>query len=249
LIEECGKVLESLCNRRFDHVIATYRYDYKSVKHGGDIDGRELLLRADCQQLLSVTNGDGVTVSTNDYVLLPDNPITHYSSVEITNQTLLWQPGTNARRAIAIRGVWGYGGRWVNTLKTLTSAMDAVQATLSINNAVGLERGQVIRVGEEYMLIETVVTGTLTVSRAHNGSSATPHDSGTAIYLFQPDTLVQRAIKRMVRWYDKLGDNPLFGLVQMGEITVPADFTVMPKDLQAMIEQLRKSVRFMGVTP
>lgn len=72
----------------------TYSYD--------DYEGQVLLLGDDCLTVTAVVNGDGVTISSTNYTLLPRNKTPKYAIELHTGYT--WSTTAD----ISITGTWGY---------------------------------------------------------------------------------------------------------------------------------------------
>ena len=71
---EVSDLIQRMTDRRFDEYVATRKYIPRSVADDGDLlDGQTLMLRADLKSVLSITNGDGATVSAGDCELRPLN--------------------------------------------------------------------------------------------------------------------------------------------------------------------------------
>lgn len=69
---------------------------------------RRLWLDDDLCQITSITNGDGVTVSTSDYVTDPRNETPYYALTIKLSSSVVWTYSNAPENAIAIVGRWGY---------------------------------------------------------------------------------------------------------------------------------------------
>jgi uncharacterized phiE125 gp8 family phage protein len=72
--------------------------------------GGEILFDAPLSSVTSVTNGDGNTVTTTDYYLLPTNGTPKYAIglKDVSSQGWTLSTVNNSQSAIIIVGVWGY---------------------------------------------------------------------------------------------------------------------------------------------
>jgi hypothetical protein len=69
-----------------------------------------LFLDHDLCQVTSITNGDGETLSSGDYVMLPVNDPPYYAIKLLASSGKWWQPDSNGdpENAIAVTGRWAY---------------------------------------------------------------------------------------------------------------------------------------------
>lgn len=75
----------------------------------GDVVGRTLRLDEDLCQITSVTNGDGATVASGDYVTEPRNHAPYRAlTLKFTTTAPIWTWNTTPEDAIVIVGRWGY---------------------------------------------------------------------------------------------------------------------------------------------
>lgn len=248
LVAECGRVLEELTKRRYSHRREMIPHDCIPVRKGGHVDGRQLMLRDECQSIVSIVNGDLATLPEAAYTLLPVHTTNFKNAVSLDDNIYSWQPmAERATRAIEVTGIWGWRGSWRTLAGTLSADITNNATSATVSSATGIEAGMMLRLEEEYVLVTAISILTLTLERGINGTTAAVHLTGGTLARYVADELVQRVIKRMVRWYDTLEDNPLFATMQTGDITVPVDITAMPKDLQDLIKTLRRPSRIKAV--
>ncbi len=70
----------------------------------------------------------------------------------------------------------------VNPVSTeLAGTMDDVQTQVAVVSAAGLQAGDFIVVGQEALLVGTIVDNVLSVTRAQHGSPAAAHDAGSRV--------------------------------------------------------------------
>lgn len=239
LIAEASAVIERETNRRFDHRIETIGHNALPIGRGGDVKGSYLYLQADLQSVHEIVNGDGTVLTSDDYELLLDETSGQYhSQIDLLNGC--WTYTGRPDRAIRVTGIWGYGGGWkVET--TLAADATDVEDTLTLAAAISSPR-QVLRINDEYLQVEEVDDETVTVTRAVNGSTAVSHSTGATVYSFQPDAYMRRIMKALLRWHEKLEDNPQgMGTMVVGDDEYTVDFSAMPKHLARQLEALKRN--------
>jgi hypothetical protein len=245
LITECSREVELYTSRRFDHRIETRTHSVRSTERGGDVAGLNLWLNDDLLSTISVTNGDGTTVLSGDYVLLPPNASCKDTISLNPFGGSIWAHGTgHPDVAIAVSGIWGWGGSWRPSGATLAANTSADAVTLSVSGVTGFERGHVLRIGSEYFqIIGDVSASPLSVGRAVNGSTASLHSSGAAVEIFIPDPKVTALVARLIAWRLEQRKTPLYGTVTIGDFQAPVDISALPKDVQGDIFRLKRKLR------
>lgn len=114
---------------------------------------------------------------------------------------------------VTIAGTWGYNvdwsNAWLNTLQTVTNGggIDADDTSFTVTdvdaaNANGItpafSTGNLIQIDTEWLEVTATntSTNTVTVKRGMNGSTAAAHAQGTAVYAFQVEEQIKRAVIR-----------------------------------------------------
>lgn len=241
LLAGASSLIESQCDRRFDHRIETINHDARQQASGGDVVGRALVLRDDLLSVTEIVN-NGVTLAPSDYLLIPQgNRAPCKTLIQLTQTYSAWTwADSRPYDAIGVTGIWGYGGRW-KLAGTLTASLGAGDLAITASAPTALENRGVIRIDDEYLTIDEYVTANpLTVERAVNGSAAAAHSNGAAIYKFIPDALVTRLCLRLARWLNALSESPLVGVVSVGDYEQPIDLTAIPQDAKGMIDLLKR---------
>jgi hypothetical protein len=254
MIIECSDALQKMCNRRFDHRIATIAHTARRLEHYGDLYSiTDLRLRDDLLSAITITNGDGAVFSSG-YTLLPSDK-TVKSRIHLdTLGSVFWDSGGNdPQDAITIRGVWGYNGDWVNTGATISSATNSA-TSLTVSSSTNLEAGMVLRFGatttSEWAYLDALNgTTTITVERAYNGSTAAAINSSTPIYRYRADATITRIMKRFVQFVQAQAQAPLVGQIAIGDYIVPVTMDGLPRDIAQMIQSARlaKAGRLMAL--
>lgn len=239
-------MLQGACRRRFDEYIDGKRYTATRVIKGGDLlDGYRLALGADLRSLTRLETdiafgddiGDGTT-NTDAYEIITGEDVG--GAAPNSGRELALDPfssygfvsSINPRRSIGVTGLWGFGGRWVNSGATVSGLSISAAATAAVvSSDTNIEVGQVWRIGTEYLYVNTLVTVNATVDRAYNGSTAAIHADGTAIYYWQAHPLVQKLVRRLVQWDEKQTEFPMSQNVSIGDFSVPTPTDGLPKDV------------------
>ena len=71
-----------------------------------DVDGRRLWFDGFCCAITSVTNGDGTTVSSDDYVTEPRNGDYFYAITLKASASVSWTYSSSPENAITVAGKW-----------------------------------------------------------------------------------------------------------------------------------------------
>lgn len=119
IIEAASRWIDHETGRTFYARSETHYYD---VPHG-----RELLLDDDLLTVTTLTNGDGTTLTTANYNLVPKNKSPYYGIKLKETSTYLWQMDTdgNTEDVITLVGTWGFAA---------TAPDDIKQAVLELSN-------------------------------------------------------------------------------------------------------------------
>jgi hypothetical protein len=164
---------------------------YYDVPENG---ARELKLDDDLLEVLTITNGDAVSMPSTEYNLIEKN-LTPYHAIRIKQtSTYYWATDTNGglEYVIAINGLWGYHNRYasmawksVGTLGAAITDTTTLAFTMTTNHTV--LAGTILKIDSELLNINTVSNITVTpFKRGDNGSTAATHSNGTTIYAWQP---------------------------------------------------------------
>jgi hypothetical protein len=112
LITRASKIIDNHCGRNFDAAVAvplvssdcTTRL-FDAVR---DAEGLMLWLDHDLAGAVTITNGDGVAVTTDQYVLLPTNEPPYYAVKLKASSGVAWTYTSDPEEAISIVGHWSY---------------------------------------------------------------------------------------------------------------------------------------------
>lgn len=103
LITRASRAIDKEVNRWFVGETQTRKFD--AVE---DVDGNTLLLDADLVSITSITNGDGNTIPSTNYTLLPTNHTPKYAVKIKGSSSTAWTWQDDPEEAIEIAGSWGY---------------------------------------------------------------------------------------------------------------------------------------------
>ncbi len=206
MAEGVSRLVDRYCNRHFFAVRATRRFD-------GNGAGRLLL-----PDLVRVYDGGvrtddgidgtfGTTWDASDYVLLPRNAAPDgggaasrpHTSIEVSRSggRQVWPAG---RGTVQIAGEWGWQRLLRREGETTAAVSDAEVREVSVSSGSGASAGHTLLIDEEQLYVRESDGGTLVVDRGVNGTEATAHGTGTAVYVFEyPGPVVEAALLQTVR--------------------------------------------------
>lgn len=119
LITRAQAIIDSYCRRTFEASADTTRTFDPTV----DVDQRTLILDDDLCVITSVTNGNGATIVTGDYVTEPRNRTPWYALTIKSNATVYWTHTGSHEGSISIVGKWAY---------STTAPADVVHAAIRL---------------------------------------------------------------------------------------------------------------------
>lgn len=187
--------IDGYCNRHFYPRTSTRAFD-------GAADTQLTI-----PDLISVTtlksddDDDGTyetTWATTDYELLPLNamPTQHWGTPYHTLRVLGRGTKSQFERGHAryeVEGSWGYRS-FPEASGSVTSGSTASSATtMAVTSGADFAVAQTIMAGSEQMLITSISSNTLTISRGLNGTTAETHATSTAVSILRWPAAVERA--------------------------------------------------------
>ncbi len=214
LAENISRQIDRYCNRHFFSLKAARVFDGRGedtllvpdlisidpagLKTDDDLDGAFETIWRDSDYLLYPSNADpagGLDVSSP------------YNKLVVNAASGLRETFPNGRRAIRVSGLWGYWIRLWTAKGSLEEELDTEETDVTLNAITGLSPGHTILVGSEQMYIRKIVSKTLTVTRAVNGTTASTHQTGGAVRVFAyPGPVTEAAILQITRLW-KLKDS------------------------------------------
>ena len=103
LVTRASAMVDSYTRRTFAE-----RSETKYYTPYEDTDGRTLLLGDDLLSITTLTNGDGTTIATTDYVLRPANSLPAWGIRLKASSGISWTYEDAPEDAISVAGTWGY---------------------------------------------------------------------------------------------------------------------------------------------
>ncbi|MHC4617390.1 MAG: hypothetical protein ACYTEQ_06510 [Planctomycetota bacterium] len=103
LITRASKRIDDYCRRTFVERTETRNFDAVL-----DVQGQRLWVDDDLLAVDSITNGDGTSITSGQYVLEPANDSPKYAIKLLASSGQSWTYTTDPEQAIAVTGDWGY---------------------------------------------------------------------------------------------------------------------------------------------
>lgn len=106
LIDRAQAMIDRYTGRRFEASTDTVRY-FDSLR---DVRGRVLCFDKDICAITTITNGDGATIASTQYVTAPRNDTPYYAIQLLYSADVSWegQADGDNENAIAVTGKWAY---------------------------------------------------------------------------------------------------------------------------------------------
>jgi hypothetical protein len=233
LLEAASRFLDAKTGRAFYPSILTRQYDAP--------DGRIILFFTDVLEILSILNGDGTSVASTEYHLMPYDESPKWALRIKQTSTLIWEPDSDGQyeAVIDINAVEGYHPKYSSlawaSAGTLGAAIgDLTTLTFTMSAGHSVAAGRVLRIDNELFPVASVVTNTVTViKRGDNGSTAAEHLINTTVYQWQPMEEARNAVCEIVN----TAYRRRFGQTVSGEARVTAAGVVIsPRDIPAMAQ-------------
>lgn len=241
-------LLLSLCeriSRIADQLTDTWFYEKTQTRYYDWTDFYFLELDAPLLSVTTLTN-DGTAVSSDDYRLVPRNSYPKNRIEVMRDGGTILSYSTTKQDATSIAGLWGFHSDYDNAWKsttTLASAIATASATsCTVTAATNLHAGQTWKIGTEQVYCSATTGTTATIERGMNGTTAATHDSASAIYVWQPDTVMREAARQLTSQVYKMKDSLPWGRIEyidVGTIQMVAGVPEMAKNLIVYYKGLR----------
>ena len=194
LLETASRYLDGRAMRQFYPTIETRYYDVP--RDSG------LWLDGDLLEIITLTNGDATTISSTNYKLHDPNFSPYYAITLKGSSNIQWEADSsgNSDQVISLLAYWGYYEKFSQRAWSIGGTLGAAMTdttTLAFTMTAGhsLAVGQLVKIGNELLNIDTVSTNTITpIARGDNGSTAATHLNGVTVYVFEPDARVRNAV-------------------------------------------------------
>lgn len=161
---------ENQLNRKFYPQVATKYFDWPDDLQYAD-PWRLYFDDLDCISLTSLTIG-GATISSNDYILRPENSGPPYEWLELDRTSTAAFAGNQQQNIVGI-GLWGFDNN-TEVAGTLVGGINDSVTTLVCSDSSLIGVGNILYVGTERMLVtdKTMVTTSQTLQTPLTASKA-----------------------------------------------------------------------------
>ena len=242
LLKDASSLINDATGRFFYPYVQVRYFDVPSLD---DVDPRLLKLDADLLEVISITNGDGVTVPSTEYSLRPRND-SPYSGIRLVDNSTYYWASDNAgdyHDVIAVSGIWGFHNRYAQAWllgSTLAEDLDTTETGTDVASGTPFAIGDIAKVDSELIYVSSKATNTLTNTRGENGSTAAAHTSGANVYIWQfMGTLKTAVLETAMQAYKRR-----FGQSNSNTQTVTAAGIVLtPRDIPASMTEFISTYR------
>lgn len=240
LLETASRFLDSKTSRHFYPTIETRLYDFPET--------RDLPVKADLLEVITLTNGDSTVIPSTDYVLDTINEPPYWNLRLRSNGSTYWAlDSTNGIEQIIQLYAWfGYREQYSQRAWQLAGTLGAAitdTTTLAFTMTAGhsLAVSQIVKIGTEIYNINTVATNTITpIARGDNGSTAATHLNGVSVYTWKPQEQAKNAVLEIANaaYNRRFGKN-----TGMNEQVTAAGIVLSPRDIPAMATEFIKTYK------
>ena len=192
LLAAASREIDRGTGRFFYPLIDTFYYDVPS--------GREMKLRHDLLEVITLTNGNASTISSTYYNLIEKNSPPYWAIRLKENSSVSWtSSSTESEFVISLNAWFGYHEHYSNfawiSVGTLGAEMaDTSTKSLTMTASHSVTVDMIIKIESEIFNIDTVATNTVTMNyRGDNGSTAATHANGTTVYAWMTMEDVRKA--------------------------------------------------------
>lgn len=242
--EQASRLVDLWTKRRFYPRIATWYYSPRVTD------------RLYVDDLLSVTtlktDADGdrtyeTTWAGTDYDLRPFNQgdvLAPYTQITLTPSTSKTFP--TLEKSVELAAKFGYYEETVALTATVSGAHNDSVTALTVSAVAEFSVGQILKIGTEYMRVDALKSGSLTVARGVNGSTAASLSGGEAINVLTFPGITEAALRVAVRFW-ALNKAPLgiatAGVQSLTGETAGTRWVQEDKDLADMLEPFMRTER------
>jgi hypothetical protein len=225
----------------------------------------ELRLDDDLLQVVTLTTQNGnITISSDDYWLMTGENYNYppYDRIRLkpNGTTTLFSYSGTVFQANQVDGYFGYHEDWAEAWQQVDTVQDdplAAGATVVTvadvdgEDEQGLEprfkTQQLVRFGSgataeySYLINKSPETNILTVKRGVNGTTATEHAQGTAIYVYRPMAEIEHALLVLAAWSYRRKDS--IGTFDDRPVASPTGMIIMPNYLPPEVRDMIKGYK------
>jgi len=241
LLKTASRLIDSKTARHFVPYVETRYFDVPTEQS----DLRVLNLDDDLLEVISIVNGDGVTIPSTEYTLRPRNRSPYLSIRLIDNSTYYWTSdgAGDTHDVIAVTAIWGFHDRYAQAWTLATTAAEALDTSetgYDVTDGTVFSAGNLIRFDNELGYVSSVATNTLTIQRGTNYSTAATHLTAINIYIWQPMEETRNAVCEIANTAYKRR----FGQSLSNTETITGSGIVLaPRDIPAMAQEFINTYR------
>jgi hypothetical protein len=236
------RILESVSRYIDDRTMRTFNPRIESRYYSVPYK-RELRLDDDLLEVITITNGDGASLPSTEYHLLPKNLSPKFGLLIKSGSQYAWELDSDNgdEYVININGIWGFHSRYTlrgwKLIGTLGAAIsDTTTASFTLNTGHSASVGKVYKIDNELFNTTAFSGNVFTVDkRGDNGSTAATHSNSTSVYEWQ----VMSDIKTLCVEVAHNVFAKRFGESNQGAATITAAGVVItPKDFGKMSDDI-----------
>ncbi len=207
---------------------------------------RELLLEDDLLEVITLTNGDGVTISNTEYKFLPANKYPKYALYLTNISSTYFKTATGGRseQAISLNAYWGYreqyatqGWKAAGTLGAAIADTTTLTFTMTTGHSLAAGGGQIVKIDNElFNSASSAATQLVVILRGDNGSTAATHLNGAAVYVWQQAEDITDFVLAMAHMEYKARYQPQ--AVESNTYMTGAGVVISPRSLPAKAQEI-----------
>lgn len=212
-----------------------------AVNRFGNYIAPRLMVDEDLLAVQSIANGDSDGSVVNAYTLLPLNRYPK-SEIELTSASGSAWNFQSYDSDVSVTGFWGYHPDYAHaweSASTLAATLTASDTGAAVPGTASYDDGDYVLIGgSEIGRVTAIASGTLTLLRGQNGTTAGTHAAAETVkpYSFPAD--IQKACNDLVKYYyhhRKTDD-----VAQIVDVGVQLE-TKIPADIWDTVERYKKS--------
>lgn len=240
-------------SRKFDGLMSREFYPHIDTKYYNVPEDDYLWFGDDLLAVISLTNGDATSIAATEYHFKPMNEYPKYALYLTDVTSTLWEEKSTSstQEAITLVGIFGYREKYATQAWVMGSTLNegaglnATDTTFTVTSGTLFKAGQIIKIENELMIIDSVSTNDITViQRGDNGSTAATHVNATPTYYWRhPDDIVNfvlaMALMEYKARYQPQAVDVTSYMSPAGIVTQPRS---LPVDAKDMINRYRRRV-------
>ncbi len=244
--DELLKRLIAAASAEFAREVGRVCAPYYRVRSFDALNPYALNLDEDLLELVTLTNGDGSSISAGNVSLRPINVYPKWRIALKPSAGVTYTYNSDPQGAISVEGWWGYVPHYDSAWRDSGSivpigGMTSGTVLITLGATTAFEIGQSIRVDDEIMRVTGRDVTTITLARAQRGTTAASHSTGAAISVFDVLPDIQHAVTEMVAYayksLDRVG----------GRVTVYDGGAITVDDLDPLVRRAITDHRRKGI--